>query len=129
MGSWCPNCMDESAYLAQVYKQYRKEGLEIVALAFEKTNDFEKAKNQLLRLKKKFSIDYDILVTQQTGKEKAGEVLYALNKITAFPTTIFLNKEHKAVKIHTGFSGPATGKEYEGFKQSTESFIKQLLKE
>jgi thiol-disulfide isomerase/thioredoxin len=129
MGSWCPNCMDESAYLAGVYKQHKNEGLEIIALAFEKTNDFEKAKNQLLRLKKKFNMDYDILVTQQTGKEKAGEVLSALNKITAFPTTIFLNKKHQIVKIHTGFSGPATGKEYEDFKQSTESFIKQLLKE
>jgi hypothetical protein len=33
------------------------------------------------------------------------------------------------VKIHTGFSGPATGNDYEVFKQNTESLIKQLLKE
>ncbi len=129
MGSWCPNCMDESAYLAQVYKQYQKEGLEIIALAFEKTSDLEKAKNNLLRLKKKFGIDYEILITQQTGKDKASEVLSALNKITAFPTTIFLNKQHKVVKVHTGFSGPATGNDYEVFKQRTESLIKQLVKE
>lgn len=129
MGSWCPNCMDESIYLADVYKQYHSQGLEIIALAFEKTSDFEKAKNQLLRLKKKFKMDYDILITQQTGKEKAGEVLSALNKITAFPTTLFLNKQHQVVKIHTGFNGPATGKDYEVFKQNTESFIKNLLKE
>lgn len=129
MGSWCPNCMDESAYLAQVYKQYQKEGLEIIALAFEKTSDLEKAKNNLLRLKNKFGMDYEILITQQTGKDKASEVLSALNKITAFPTTIFLNKQHKVVKVHTGFSGPATGAEYEVFKQRTESLIKQLVKE
>ncbi len=129
MGSWCPNCMDESAYLAQVYKQYQKEGLEIVALAFEKTNDIEKAKSNLLRLKKRFGMDYEILITQQTGKEKASEVLSALNKITAFPTTIFLNKEHKVIKVHTGFSGPATGNEYEVFKQNTEGLVKQLIKE
>lgn len=129
MGSWCPNCMDESAYLAQVYKEYKKDGLEIIALAFEKTGDLEKAKNNLLRLKKKFGMEYEILITQQTGKEKASEVLAALNKITAFPTTIFLNKQHQVVKIHTGFSGPATGAEYEIFKQRTESLIKQLVKE
>lgn len=129
MGSWCPNCMDESAYLAQVYKQYKKEGLEIIALAFEKTSDLEKARTNLIRLKKKFGMDYDILITQQSGKEKASEVLSALNKITAFPTTLFLNKQHQVVKIHTGFSGPATGNEYEVFKQRTESLIKQLLKE
>jgi thiol-disulfide isomerase/thioredoxin len=129
MGSWCPNCMDESAYLAQVYKQYKNEGLEIIALAFEKTSDPEKAKNNLLRLKKKFGMEYDILITQQTGKEKASEVLSALNKITAFPTTLFLNKQHQVVKIHTGFSGPATGAEYEVFKQRTDNLIKQLIKE
>ena len=28
---------------------------------------------------------------------------------------ILLNKEKKVVKIHTGFSGPATGEEYDKF--------------
>ena len=129
MGSWCPNCMDESAYLAEVYKQFKKEGLEIIALAFEKSNDFEVSKERLLRVKKKLNMEYDILVTQQTGKDKASEVLSALNKIAAFPTTLFLNRQHQVVKIHTGFSGPATGNDYEVFKQNTESLIKQLLKE
>jgi thiol-disulfide isomerase/thioredoxin len=129
MGSWCPNCMDESRYFSEVYSQYKTEGLEIIALAFEKTTDFEKAQTQLLRLKKRFDINYEILVTQQTGKDKAGEVLSALNKITAFPTTLFLNKQHQVVKIHTGFSGPATGGDYEAFKRNTETLIKNLLKE
>jgi len=45
MGSWCPNCMDESAYLSKVYKQYNKQGLEIIALAYERTSDAERAKS------------------------------------------------------------------------------------
>lgn len=129
MGSWCPNCMDESVYFSSLYKQYNLQGLEIIALAFEKTTDFEKAKTQVTRLKNRLHIDYPILITQQTGKDKAGEILPALNKITAFPTTLFLNKEHKIVKVHTGFSGPATGNEYEIYKQRTENLIKNLVKE
>jgi len=129
MGSWCPNCMDESVYFSALYKHYNSQGLEIVALAFERTTDFEKSRAQLIRLKNKLSINYPILVTQQTGKDKASEVLSALNAITAFPTTIFLNKEHKVVKVHTGFNGPATVNEYEVYKQRTESLIKNLLKE
>lgn len=128
MGSWCPNCMDESKYLSEVYKTYNKEGLEIIGVAFEKTSEFEKAKYQVTRMMKKIGIDYPILLTLQTGKDKASETLSFVNKISAFPTTIFLNKQHKIVKIHTGFSGPATGAEYESFKQSTESLIKNLLK-
>lgn len=129
MGSWCPNCMDETRYLAEVYKSYNKQGLEVVAIAFEKTNDFEKAKSQVSRMMKKLGINYTVLLSQQVGKDKASESLAFVNKITAFPTTIFLNKEHKIVKIHTGFSGPATGKDYNVFKQDTETLIKNLLKE
>jgi thiamine pyrophosphokinase len=121
--------MDESAYLSQLYKQYSGKGLEIIALAFEKTTDFEKAQKQVMRLKTKLAIDYDILITGQTGKDKASETLSALNKISAFPTTIYLNKQHQVVKIYTGFSGPATGNGYTIFKQQTEALITKLLNE
>lgn len=129
MGSWCPNCMDESRYFSEVYKQFHKEGLEIVALAFEKTTDFDKAKLQLTRMKTRLNMGYDILITQQSGKEKAGDVLWGLNQVSAFPTTLFLNRQHQVVRIHTGFSGPATGKDYEDFKEATETLIRNLLKE
>ncbi|MBI2720601.1 MAG: TlpA family protein disulfide reductase [Bacteroidetes bacterium] len=129
MGSWCPNCMDESAYLSGVYGKFKMEGLEIMALAFEKTIDFEKAKTQVLRLIKRYNIKYTVLLTLQSGKDKASETLSFVNKISAFPTTIFLNKQHKVVKILTGFNGPATGNAYSEFQQSTEALIKQLVKE
>jgi len=129
MGSWCPNCMDESVYLSAIDRQYRNQGLEIVALAFEKTNDFEKARALLQRMKTRLNMDYGILITQQTGSAKASETFNMLNKISAFPTTIFLNKQHQVVKIYTGFSGPATGADYEVYKQKTETLIKHLLAE
>ena len=129
MGSWCPNCMDESIYFSGVYRQYKDAGLEIVALAFEKTADAAKALAQVSRMKKRLNMEYEVLITGQTGKEKAGEILPALNAISAFPTTIFLNKAHQVVKIHTGFSGPATGNEYLLFQRSTEGLIKKLLEE
>jgi len=129
MGSWCPNCMDESRYLTSIYSKYKQQGLEIIALAFEKTTDFEKAKTQVQRMKNRLGINYDILITQQSGAAKASEVLSAFNKISAFPTTIFLNKQHQVVKVHTGFSGPATGQEYEVYKTQTENSIEKLLRE
>ncbi len=129
MGSWCPNCMDESVYLSWVYEQYKSEGLEIIALAFEKTSDPDKARYQVLRMKNRLKMNYEVLITGQTGAKKASETLSALNQIIAFPTTIFLNKQHQVVKVHTGFSGPATGNEYEVYKQHTEKLVKSLLKD
>lgn len=129
MGSWCPNCMDESAYLSSVYKQYGSQGLEIVALAYERTTDREKAKLQVSRLVKRFNMTYPVLLTGLSGKDQAWASMPFLNKVSAFPTTLFLNKEHKVVKIHTGFSGPATGREYEKFKEETERLINRLIHE
>ena len=34
-GSWCPNCHDETPFLVELYKKYKKQGLEIVELSFE----------------------------------------------------------------------------------------------
>jgi thiol-disulfide isomerase/thioredoxin len=127
MGSWCPNCMDETAYLSGVYKKFRSKGLEVVALAYERTDDFEKAKKNILRLKNRFGVEYEILITGLTGKAKASESLSFLNSVSAFPTTIILDRRHHVKSIYTGFSGPATGKEFENYKAKTESLLTQLL--
>lgn len=127
MGSWCPNCMDESAYLAKVYKQYKSKGLEIVALAYERSDDFEKNKKNISRLKTKYGIEYEMLITGLTGKAKASESLPFLNSIAAFPTTIILDRKYNVKSIYTGFNGPATGKEYELYKKKTESLLTELL--
>ena len=41
MGTWCPNCLDESKYYADYYSKNKDKGIEIIALAFEyaKTKD------------------------------------------------------------------------------------------
>jgi thiol-disulfide isomerase/thioredoxin len=128
MGSWCPNCMDETAYLSGIYKKYKTKGLEIIGLAYERTNDFDKAVSNVNRLKKRFDVGYEVLITGLTGKEKASESLPMLSKISAFPTTLFIDKNGKVQRIHTGFSGPATGEEYEKFKAETEKLLDELLK-
>jgi thiol-disulfide isomerase/thioredoxin len=127
MGSWCPNCMDESAYLSEVYKKYNKKGLEIIALAYERTSDTERAKLNLQRLSKRFDIGYEILFTGLTGKDKASESLPFLNGIMAFPTTVFLDPNHVVKSIYTGFSGPATGKAYNEYTIKTEKLINELI--
>lgn len=143
MGSWCPNCMDETAYLAKLYKQYTQKGIarfdsttekherhliEVIGLAYERTSDPEKAKNNIKRLKERFGVNYEVLITGLTGKDKASQSLPFLNGIMAFPTTLILNKEHKVVSVYTGFNGPATGKAYEDYVEKTEKLIQSLSK-
>jgi peroxiredoxin len=129
MGSWCPNCMDETAYLAPFYKQNKSRGFEIIGLGYEQSPEYEKAKIRLERLKERFDINYTLLVAGTRDKEAAAKTLPMLNHVLAFPTTIILDKKGNVRKIHTGFSGPGTGQYYTAFVQDFEATINKLLRE
>lgn len=128
MGSWCPNCMDETMFLSELYTKYKSQGLEIIGLCFEKAEDYEKAKSNVLRMKNKFNAEYDFLITGFQPKD-ADKALPMLNHVMSFPTTIFIDKRGNVRKIHTGYSGPATGSEYDKFVKEITSFAEKLTKE
>lgn len=128
MGSWCPNCKDETAFLTEAYNNYRSKGLEVIGLSFEKAEDFEKAKSNVLRFKNKYNSEYEFLITGYPPKE-AEKALPMLNHIISFPTTIYIDRKGVVRKIYTGYPGPATGKEHELFVQKTNSFLEQMLAE
>ena len=131
MGTWCPNCLDESKYYADFYKKNKDKGVEFIALAFEYAKDKETAFSRIDRLAYKIDIDYPILLAQYGGADKsmAQEKLPMLNHVLSYPTSIFIDKKGKVRKIHTGFNGPATGEKYTGFKKEFESFVAELLNE
>jgi len=131
MGSWCPNCLDESKYYTQFYKNNKKRGLEIVALAFEYAKTKEKAFNSIARMQDRVGIEYPILLAQYgtSNKVKAQEKLPMLNHVLSYPTTIFIDKKGTVRKIHTGFNGPATREKYISFQKEFEAFVNTLLSE
>lgn len=130
MGSWCPNCMDQTAYLVQYYKKYHKRGVEVVDLAYERTTDFNKSKASLLREKNHFNIPYPILITGYTNnKKETAKSLPAIANFLAFPTTIIIDKKGDVRKIYTGFSGPGTGNYYTEFVSEFEKITEDLLAE
>lgn len=131
MGTWCPNCLDESKYYADFYRKNRDKDLEIIALAFEYAKDKETAFNRIDRLQSKIGIEYPVLLAQYgtSDKDKAQEKLPMLNHVLSYPTSIFIDKTGKVRKIHTGFNGPATGEKYTEFKTEFEGFVAELLAE
>ena len=131
MGTWCPNCLDESKYYADYYQKNKDKGVEFIALAFEYAKDKPTAFSRIERLKSKIGIDYPILLAQYgtSSKTKAQEKLPMLNHVLSYPTSIFIDKKGKVRKIHTGFNGPATGEKYIEFKTEFEGFVTELLNE
>ena len=129
MGSWCPNCMDETRFLSEIYDQYHEEGLEIIALAYERLKNFDQAVASVKRMKDHFNTPYPFLIAGSSSKTEAAETLPMLNTVLAFPTTIFVDRNGRVRKVHTGFRGPGTGKFYHQFVDQTKSFLDKLLSE
>lgn len=131
MGTWCPNCLDESIFFTEYSKLNSEKDIEFVALAFENAKTDSLAFGAIKRLKDRLGIDYPILLAQYgtTNKVEAQKKLPMLNHVLSYPTTIFIDKTGKVRKIHTGFNGPATGEKYIEFKEDFKTFVDGLLAE
>lgn len=128
-GTWCPNCHDEAAFLAPLYKKYRALGLEVVGLMYEHFEDQEIAIEQIRRYREKFDIQFETLVAGISDTTEVSKTLPSLNAVLAFPTTIFIDRSGSVRVIHTGFSGPGTGKHYDRLKNEFTGLIDELIEE
>lgn len=127
-GTWCPNCIDETKYLVPWFNENQKRGVEIIALAFERSLSEADARMQLTRVVKKMKIPYTMLLAGSTSEDKPMEKIPGLKNFISFPTTVFLNKKHEVVKVHAGFTGPSTGKHFEEWKKEFNHNVNELLK-
>jgi thiol-disulfide isomerase/thioredoxin len=131
MGSWCPNCMDETSFLSGFYKDNSAKGLEIIGLAYEYINEFSIARKNLMRFKNKFDVQYPMLITGVTSADslRTEKTLPEMSQIKAFPSMILIGKDGTVRKTHAGYAGPATGIHHENFKQKFTEDINALLAE
>ena len=129
LGSWCPNCMDETKFLTALHKKHQSNGLEIIGLAFEVPKALEDKIARVKDLKSHFGTEYQFLIAGNASKKEAGEALPALSEISSFPTTIFIDKKGMIRKIHTGFYGPGTGDYYTKYVSEVNTLLNGLLNE
>lgn len=129
LGSWCPNCMDETKFLTKWYERQDKSKVAIIGLAFEKSLDPTYAYPKIDKMVKRFGVNYPVLLAGSNDKEKAIKSLPMLNQIISFPTAIFIDKAGKVRKVHTGFSGPGTGQYYTKFVEDFGRFTEKLIAE
>ncbi len=129
LGTWCPNCLDETQFFLSYLSENPNEDLAFVGLSVEAAKTEERAIKRISSMINKFVIPYPILLAQygSTDKETFLEKIPMLENIISYPTTIIIDKSGKVNSIHTGFNGPATGQAFIDYKNEFESEIKGLL--
>jgi len=130
MGSWCPNCMDETAFMSEYYDKNKQRGIEMIGLAYEYTTDINRSTTSLRKFQKRFNVNYPLLITPVTvsDPQRTEKTLPQLTGIKVFPTTLILDRNGKVAEITTDFFGPGTGEYYTKFKEEFERKIDKLVK-
>lgn len=127
-GTWCPNCIDEAAFLSPWYKKNRDRGVEIITIHYERQTDNAYSRKVMSRFRKRFDLQYDQIFGGLSNSDTVRKSLL-LPGFRAFPTTLFIDKNGRIAKIHSGYSGPATGKFYDEFLKEFNEEVDKLLAE
>lgn len=126
-GSWCPNCIDETQFLIPWFKQNQKRGIEIIAISYERAPSENEGKLLLKKVLKKLKPNYPILVGSLNSSESPKDHFPSLTQFHAFPTTLFLDRNHRVIYQHSGFSGPAAGEAFTLWKTKFAELTDRLI--
>lgn len=124
-GTWCPNCNDLTETLVELDRRY--PALQIVGVAFELGTDPARHRDAVRGYIEHHQIEYPVLLGGSASKQAATDALPILDRVRAYPTTVFLAPGGRPTAVHTGFSGPATGDRYGALRQRFESEIESIL--
>lgn len=128
MGSWCPNCFDETEFLKNYLKQNPSEDIEVIALSFERYPDRERSMEAIKRFRENMNVSWEVLWAGNSKRDEASRALPMIDGIKSYPTMIFVDRQNRIRRIHTGFSGPATS-EFANFQSEFHLFVQELLAE
>jgi thiol-disulfide isomerase/thioredoxin len=127
MGTWCPNCLDETNYLKTLFENPTFANIRWVTIAFEYgATDAEKIR-RFQSFRRKSNLQHAFFLGGEARSKDASSVFNQLNGVYGFPTTLYLDKKGRIVSVHSGFDGPATQNHFEAYKEKTENLLRELM--
>lgn len=95
-GTWCPPCRMEVPHFVALRENYKDKGVEIVGINEEHVTA-SKVKETIEEFAKETGINYTLAIGDNKVEEQIPE-------FSAFPTTLFLDREGKVRYKHTGYA-------------------------
>jgi thiol-disulfide isomerase/thioredoxin len=127
IGTWCPNCLDETNYFKSLLEKPEFSNIRWVSIAFENgETDAERIK-RIQAYVRKSKLKHAFYLGGGASSKAASTVFHQLNGVFSFPTTLYLDKNGRIASIHSGFDGPATQNYFEDYKKNTETLLRSLM--
>ena len=109
-GTWCPPCIAEIPHFIKLKEKYGSKGLEIIGIAYERTEDEEEAVEAVNEFMKEKKVNYDSVIGDKETNEMIG--------VPGYPTTLFIDGEGKVRYKAVGY------KDYEVL----EAIVQEIMK-
>src|SRR5690606_34127538 len=113
----------------ELFAKYNKDGLEVVALSFERYADPAAARDAIRHFANKLNVGYDMLYAGQAVRDSVEKKLPFIEHLMSYPTTLLIGRDGKVHRIITGIYGPGTGSRYDHFRERMENTTVELLRE
>jgi thiol-disulfide isomerase/thioredoxin len=127
MGTWCPNCKDETEFLVEFLKDHPEDAITALGVAYERRPRKE-AVQYLPVYARKMNIPYPIAYGGSLSKEEAGKTFSMLSEIQAWPTLLVLDQNNRIRRVYSGFLGPATSG-FTAFQEDFGQITQELMEE
>ncbi|MCC6815940.1 MAG: TlpA family protein disulfide reductase [Saprospiraceae bacterium] len=126
-GTWCPNCRDETEFILDYLNKNPKTECQFISISFERKIENNKGIERIKSYKDVMKIPYEILLGGRANRDSASLLFPQIDGLKAFPTMLFLDRNNRIIKTHTGFDGPASSK-FDSFKLEFENTLQFISK-
>ena len=113
--SWCDACKPAAVALKAIYQRHRAQGLEIVSLNYEFTDDSAYNRKQADDFKAAYAIPWEV-VAVDGSVERAAEIIpqgiEGLEDVSGFPVALFVNRDGTVRTVRASFAGPELAGEH-----------------
>lgn len=129
-GSWCVNCAYASPFLRSMYDKYKDQGLAVVTLLYEMTEDDEYNRNQAELFQAEYQIPWQVIPMSGDFASVGDNMPMALENIdlSGLPIAMFVTRSGQLRHFNTGFPAPNHAT-HDAVKASYENAIKDILAE
>ena len=107
-GTWCSNCNDLAPLLVDLYRRHHGDGLEILSVAYEISEDEAYRRERLEAYRAQHGVGWEVVMPNDPPETLLSAGPAAISPIGGVPVTLFLNRDRTIRAIYAGFWGPAT---------------------
>ncbi|MCP4447528.1 MAG: TlpA family protein disulfide reductase [Myxococcales bacterium] len=123
-GTWCSTCIDLMPVLVDLYARYKGDGLEILSIAFEPSDDKDLVAKQVALFRERYGITWE---SSTRDVEDLDVIFEELENTEGFPLVFFVDRAGTVRGLHSGFVSGAAAVDHAELLEKFETLTKLIV--